>query len=226
MYHESARSSAGPQHDTAKENESPSVQVHSNSQNFLNFNRNPLSEQPGNIAQVASTEITQPKNLSKCTCLSNVDTENATQEVASSSLQYLAKLNEPKETIDGSMSSKLNDMIMFPQDNDLALVSELCPDNSVKRPSQTDTNRQNKKRELALSKSLDLHRICLEKGCKLLETKPKKSSLRRNRSAECLMVGVLESRTMTILSFDIKVKFSLMYLIMVSHSKTVVSLSC
>ena len=196
MNHGSARSSAGPQHDAAKENESPSLQVHSNSQNFLNFNRNPLSEQPGNVTQVASTEITQPKNLSKCSYLTNIDTENATQEVVSPSLQYLAKLNEPKETIDGSMLSKVNDTIMFPQDNDLALASELCPDSSVQLPSQTDTNRQNKKRELALSKSLDLHRISLENGRKLLETNPTKSCLRRNRSAECLtvlVVGVLDS---------------------------------
>lgn len=188
----STRSSAGPQHDAAaKENERPSVQVHSNSQHFSNVNRNPLSEQPENVTQIASTEMSTPsKHLNKRT-LTDVDTEDTTQQVVSLSLQYLTELNKPKEIIDGSISSKSNDMFMFPQDDDLALASEPCSESlTVKLPSQTDTNRQDKKRELVLSKSLDLHRISLEKGRKLLETKPSKSSLRRHLSAECLMVGI------------------------------------
>lgn len=109
-------------------------------------------------------------------------------EPVSHSLRYLTDLHKPKETVDGSMISKLpNDMFMFPQDNHV-MTSEPHPESFVKSASQTITNhkQRNSKQQLALSKSLDLHRSSLEKGCLLLTTKPAKSSLRRCGSEESL----------------------------------------
>ena len=110
------------------------------------------------------------------------------------SMQNIKELNKPKE-VTGRLSMP-KEASLFQLDDHAPSVNTLQfdSDNMLRPRSLTDTNIEPKngqkqlvKQSLSTSKSLDSQLISLKKGCELLETRPRKSSLRSRGSDGCLV---------------------------------------
>ena len=104
-------------------------------------------------------------------------------------LNFLSNYHTPRDTTDGLVVSKnttKDDQLIFTQDNEA--TTEKPPACVSNRVEELETPRSRYLKSLrndpVFSKSLDSQMEVLKKGCKLLETKPLKSSLRRPASSE------------------------------------------
>ena len=115
-------------------------------------------------------------------------TNTAATKCVSNSLNFLANYHTPQETTDGSILSENTSQneLIFPQDNGMATGNQ--PINCSKEEVDLNTPRSRFLKRIQedpeFSKSLDSQMEVLKKGCKLLKTKPLKSSLRRTGSEE------------------------------------------
>ena len=125
-----------------------------------------------------------PAQLDHC-----VENNAATKTTSESSVNFLSNYHTPRDTTDGLVISKNtteDDQFMSPQDYETTTERErACVSNSVEE-LETPRSRYLKslRNDPVFSKSLDSQMEVLKKGCKLLETKPLKSSLRSVASSE------------------------------------------
>ena len=147
--------------------------------------------------KINASEISLQNFKSKDSHISSLDNcveNNAATKTTSESSNFLSNYHVPRDTTDGLVVSKnttKDDQFIFPQDYEAATEKQPANvSNSVEELEMPGSKYlKSLRNDPVFSKSLDSQMDVLKKGCKLLETKPLKSSLRSAASSEGNLVS-------------------------------------